>query len=179
MWTFTEEQARELVELVRHKVWALTHGRQVQDTDDVVQEVVIRVLEQLPRYDSKRSSLRTFQNRLIDRAFVDHVRHERAVKRGRNRVRCSSNFDGVADGQSYRDAGRRTRPHTELTDLAMDLDEATQGLEPGQQCLCAQIKQKPVLEVANDEGVVRGTIYRRLRPIRAAFDSLKLAEYLD
>lgn len=179
MRSFTEEEAKELVELVRLKVWIWTRGSQVKDRDDVVQEVVTRVLEQLPRYDSTRSSLRTFQNRLIDKAYVDHVRHERAAKRGLGRVRCGGAFADIIDGQAYRGGGHCARPQTEQSDLAMDLDKAIRALEPDQQCLCSKIKQKPVSDVAQEEGVARGTIYRRLRSVRAVFDSLQLAEYLD
>ena len=176
----TEEQAKELLELVRYKVWAFTRGRAAADSEDVVQELVTRVLEQLPQFDETRATLRTYQNRLIERALIDHLRREEAAKRGRRSTRRAAHRLGeLADGQG--DCRRRngSRSQIERCDLEMDLESATAVLEPEQQQLCNQIKRKPITEVADDEGVVRGTIYRRLRPIREVFDSLGLAKYLD
>jgi RNA polymerase sigma factor (sigma-70 family) len=183
MRSVTEEQAKELVDLVRMKVWAFTRGRNNQDTDDIVQDVLTRVLEQLPRFNADRASLRTFQNRLIERAYVDHLRREQAAKRGRGRVRCSKDGHDLEvaafNGHGARQGGTGSRSQFELSELALDLKTAASTLTPEQQRLCHQVTQKPLPEIAHDLGVVRGTIYRRLRPIREAFESLDLAAYLD
>jgi len=181
----TEEQAKELVKLVRHKVWSYTRGRAGPDTEDAVQEVVTRVLEQLPRFDATRASLRTFQSRLIERAYVSYLRHLRAAKRGNGRTRhMQSSFgrsfvDRVDSAQHLRAQGKRVRSQIELSDLSLDLETATAGLDPQQQRLCTRIKHKPVAEIAQEDGVARGTIYRRLRPIRQLLEDARLAEYLD
>jgi RNA polymerase sigma factor (sigma-70 family) len=187
MRSVTEEQANDLLKLVRYKVWAFTRDQRSQD-EDLVQEVVTRVLELLPKYDASRASLQTYQDRLIDRACANYLRRERAAKRGRRHGSRSINHptrngamlhDMVDAEQQQRALGRRNRSQADLRDLALDLEAASASLGVDQRRLCEQIKQKSVAEVAEDEKVVRGTIYRRMRPVREAFDSFGLAEYLD
>jgi transcriptional regulator of acetoin/glycerol metabolism len=67
----------------------------------------------------------------------------------------------------------------EQCDLEIDLAQATTLLEPAQQYLCDLLKRMPVPDAAAETGVARGTVYRRLRPIRRVFDSAGLAKYLE
>src|SRR5262245_51297832 len=91
-------------------------------------------------------------NRLIDRAFVGHLRRERAAKRGHGWIRCSTNghdpYATASNGHSDRRVGKRSRSQIELSELALDLTTATYTLTPEQQQLCAQIKWKSVPEIA-------------------------------
>jgi RNA polymerase sigma-70 factor, ECF subfamily len=179
MHPITEEQALDLLEMVRLKVRTVTKGQVRSDFEDIVQEVVVRVLEQLSEYDPSRASLRTFQSRLIDRAYVDIYRRERAAKRGKNRKHVSySRCQSVSQCATATSRAAR-RSEYELSDLKSDVEYATTGLTADQNRLCELVKTKPVPDVANEEGVHRGTVYRRLQPIRHYFESLQLAAYLD
>jgi RNA polymerase sigma factor (sigma-70 family) len=183
----TEEQGKDLLELVRYKVWKFTRGRQQPDPDDLVQEVVARVLEQLPRFDPGKATLPTFQNRLIERACVDCLRRERAAKRGHGRVTSldrrtvngHSLHDQIDGDRQKRATGKQTRTERALTELVLDVKTATAKLQPEQQVLCEKVQQMPISEVAKDEHVSRGTVYRRIKPVRETFENLKLAEYLE
>jgi hypothetical protein len=66
-----------------------------------------------------------------------------------------------------------------LEDLRLDAELATRGLNAQQQRLCRRLLTQPVAEAAEEEGVHRGTMYRRIRPVREVFQDLGLAEYLD
>src|SRR5262249_13998256 len=147
-----------------------------------------RVLEKLPDYDASLASLPTYQDRLINRACADQFRREGAVKRGKSRLRHSLSrpnrhgntlHDVLDTAHQDRVRGRRKRSDSELADLALDLATAAASLDADQQQLVEQIKQKSVPEVAEELNVVRGTVYRRLGPVREAFENSGLADYLD
>jgi RNA polymerase sigma factor (sigma-70 family) len=180
MHSLSDQQAQDLLQLVRYKVWAFTRGR-MTDTEDLVSEVVVSVLERLPDFDAARARLDTYQNRLIDHACTNCFRRRNAAKRGGARKPVSfRRQDQVVDGQQHRAAGvKRNGTPCFQSDLRMDLQAATEALNPDQQQLCEKIKHRSVVEIAEQEHVVRGTIYRRLRPVRRVFENLRLAEYLE
>lgn len=183
MSALTDDQAKALIQLVRNKAWA--YSRCGVEQEDLVQEIMVRILPRLPAFDPARSSLPTFLNRLICRACHDYLRHLRAAKRGRQRTISLQTLTRHGhELNDYIDAERR-RPATpnrsskELRDLAFDLASATAELEPHDQRLCTQLKLDSIPDVAAGEGVVRGTIYRRILPVRQHFEDRGLADYLD
>jgi RNA polymerase sigma factor (sigma-70 family) len=151
------------------------------DTEDLVSDVVVSVLERLPDYDASRARMDTYQNRLIERACTNCLRRRNAAKRGGTRKPVSfRRQDQVVDGQQHKAAGgKRNGTPCLQSDLRMDLQAALSDLDSDQQQLCEKVKHRSVVEVAEQEQVVRGTIYRRLRPVRRVFENLGLAEYLD
>jgi RNA polymerase sigma factor (sigma-70 family) len=182
MLALTDEQAEDLLQLLRNK--ARAYSRCGVEQEDLVQEVMVRILPKLSEFDPARSSLATYVNRLFRRACHDYLRHQGAAKRGRQRTislqtltRHGHELSEYVDAEHH----RLEKPHRsseELRDLAFDLSVATAELEPREQRLCEQLKLHSIPDVADDERVNRGTIYRRMLPVREHLEDRGLSVYL-
>src|SRR6187431_3023631 len=90
--TVTDECGHEILELARKKAIRFVRGtRRRNDLEEIVTDLVLRVLARLPDYDSRRSSPQTFFHRVIDSAWADLCRQERAGKRDHRRESGSLN----------------------------------------------------------------------------------------
>jgi RNA polymerase sigma-70 factor (ECF subfamily) len=190
----TDEQATGLLPLVRGKVRKFV-GDQRRDAelrDDLVQDAFVRILKRLPLYEPDRGSLGDFAATVVDSVLLDHLRHDHAKKRDRRRAGTSLNapLHGSAEGPTElgatisaeaRDAsfGRRRRQEQDAVDLLLDVSEMLRQMKPDHRRLCEQLKSVTVAEAAAEEGIARGTGYRRLRSIQRRHQNDGLRKYLD
>lgn len=190
----TDEQAGELLPLVRGKVRKFLSGtlRHAETRQDLVQATFVRLLERLPLFDPVRGSLGDFAATVVDSVLVDHVRHQQAAKRDCRRDRVSLNApirdaDGeltelaqvIAAKDHESSYGRHRLRESEMLDLLLDLSEALHRLAPAQRQFLERLKTDSVADVAEQDGVHRGTGYRRLRSVRKHLQNDALREYLE
>ena len=190
--TLTEDEAHQVMDLVHLKVRKFHRdlGLPLTDDKDVEQGIIARVLPTLHRFDPGRSSFPTFLNRVIDSAWMDLLRQRRAAKRGsgRNAVSLqspaapgsSSSLADLIDGEQHHKAlGRHHRCQQELTELTLDLESELAKLNPCDRQLLKEVAERPVEDVAREQGVCRGTLYRRLNKVLQHFEDSSLRDYFQ
>lgn len=155
------------------------------DFDVIKQDLLIEILEQLPKFNPSRASLKTF----INRVALYKVRKIRAHRNGGHRVASlDSKLSGRDDGRSItlgetlsEDADRRRDRNLapdELSSLGLDLEGTIASLKPEHRDLCERLKTDTVTEIARESKASRGTLYEAIKQIRAAFERAGLSAYL-
>lgn len=125
----------------------------VHDAEDLAQDVFVRVLRSLPRFDPDLGSMEGWLYRITLNLFRDKLRKDRLREPGR--------FDGDADPLC-------TRPGPAEVALAghldPDLESALQSLTPAMldTVLLADVVGLSHREIAATTGVARGTVASRL-----------------
>ena len=167
------------------------HGFSRDDFEDIRQELVVDVLERLPKFSRSRAGVKTFICRLIDNRIAYLIKHQEAGCR--NHRRLERRLDDWAHGKDNRwtilgqtltedDAlgrlGRKRISNRERIGLALDTVALLDQLSKLDRKLCLQLQAKTVSEIARQTGVVRTRIYERLRAIRQIFLQAGMAEYL-
>jgi RNA polymerase sigma-70 factor, ECF subfamily len=155
------------------------------DFDVIKQDLLIEILEQLPKFNPSRASLKT---------FIGHVVHYKVCKIRAHRNDChrvaslDSKLSGRDDGRSItlgetlsddadRRRGRNPTPD-ELSGLGLDLEGTIASLKPEHRDLCERLKTDTVTEIARELKASRGTLYEAIKQIRAAFERDGLSAYL-
>jgi len=74
---------QEAVLLVRSKARQLVgrYGFTASDREDIEQELMLDLLQRLPRFDPSRAKRKTFINRVVDNAVASLVKRQKAEKR--------------------------------------------------------------------------------------------------
>jgi RNA polymerase sigma-70 factor, ECF subfamily len=189
----TEDEAAEVIHLVRTKVRKLVGIRRADSADgeDLEQDLLLAVLTRLPGFDSSRANLRTYVDRIIDTARIDQLRARYAAKRNPSREEGSLDDVVLHEGTAYRrsdlvDAesqqfafGRRRRSQSRLEDLRIDVNQALADMPACDHDVCEEAKTNGPVEAARNLGLSRGTIRRRLDRVRERLRDLRLDEYLD
>ncbi len=126
----------------------------VCEAEDLEQELTLRILVQLDRFDPTRSSINTFFARVVNSAVAMLIRERGRIKRnGGEGVQIESleKMVELADGSpaplwatiSDQDAHRRhqSRPLTEeeATQLRMDIESVLKQLPPELRRICEQL----------------------------------------
>ena len=159
------------------------------DFDVIKQDLLIEILEQLPKFDPSRASLKTYVGRVV-RYKVCKIRARRqAARNRRHRVTSlDAEVSGRDDGRSItlgealsddadRRLGRNLTPD-ELSGLGLDLEETIASLKDEHQELCERLKTDTFTEIATNLKISRGTLYEASKQIRAAFERNGLSDYL-
>jgi RNA polymerase sigma factor (sigma-70 family) len=182
----TDVQAIDLLPLIRGKVRKFIGGQQrhAEDRRDLIQDVFVGLLDRLHLFDQRRGSLGDFVATVVDSVLLNDFRHQHAAKRDRRRDRISLNApvrdsDGNLTELARLIAAEDQQIESKLLDLLMDVSEMLRRLAPSQREFCEKLKTGSVAEVAEQEGVARGTGYRRLKSVRTHLQNESLREYLD
>jgi RNA polymerase sigma factor (sigma-70 family) len=172
-----DDAATAMVELVQHKVrqYLGRLRRPSAESEDLIQDVLTAVLAKLHRFDAQRATLATFVARIAETTLLDLSERASAAKRDPRRERS---LDAVPSHRSEDTANRRP-PKPSLQDLALDLAEAIRQLPPELRQVAEGIGVWSIGELAEQAGVHRGTIYRRLDSIRRRWEDGTLRDYLD
>lgn len=141
--------------------------------EDLVQDAVVAVLRELPRFDPLRASLTTFVARVAESAIADTLRRRTADKRNPLRHPDHRNPACAAEDCGQPDA------QLEQRDLVVDLEAALGQLPPDLEQLARQLREWTPREIADQHGTHRGTIYRRIARLRERWSDSSLQDYLD
>ncbi len=169
-------------------------GFTLDDIEDIKQEMILDLLERLPKYDPGKSTFKLFVTCVIDHKGQDLIRYRESEVRDYRREECSLNENITrADSQEPiqraetmdRDeqdirTGKYGRPAEERTELRLDVEAAIAGL-PGDFHKAAELLQtESITQVARKLGVPRTTFrHKHLPVLRTIFAERGLNLYIS
>jgi len=158
---------------------------------DLQQEVIVHVLEQLPKYDPRRGKLDHFLANMISHKATDMLRIRRAKQRGHQVEVVSLHEpvatagdeqvlveDLVADDALQIQRGLSGRVTEGQIHCRVDVLRVEATLTVRQQKICRRLRFASITEVAAELKMPRSTLYEELGRIRRAFKRAGLDEYL-
>jgi RNA polymerase sigma-70 factor (ECF subfamily) len=155
--------------IIRRKIKQLVGraGFTRQDREDLEQELMLRLLQSLHRFDPDQGHQNVFVTTVIERAFAMIVRERLAKKRDGGVVRSLDDepVDSLPSDQ-------------EAFDLASDLADILARLPDDLRALAERLKSQSVSQAARDLGVPRTTLQRQVQRLRQIFEDAGLRIYL-
>ena len=181
------------IQHIRHKARQLvgTAGFTRDDFEDIQQDLIVDLLERLPKFDPAKAKYNTFVSRIVERKVSKLIRHRKQQIRDCRREECSLNADiddcggGTVEriqtiSQDEHDlrTGKYTRPADERVDLRLDIEAVLADLPPELRRAGQMLMTMPIAEVAHKLGVPRSTFYEtHLARLREIFEAKGLGEY--
>ena len=157
------------------------------EVDDFEQDLKLHLFLQLQhKYDSSRNKLESFIGKVVRCKAMNLLRDRGTGISGQLRTGSSRNAAVAIGGEdqpialveTISDNGDcRRRPAAKHRDLASDLDPVVAGLPPHLRQVCEWLKKHTRKEVAAMAGICPGTLDRRIREIRLAFEVAGLRKY--
>lgn len=179
--------------IIRRKVNQLTSraGFTRQDRDDLEQDLFVRVLQSLPKFDPDQAHLNKFITTVVERYVANILRNKRAEKRDHRRISSLNVMIEITEegptelaqtiGDRELDAriGRQRRTEEELAQLALDLADMIATLPESWRTLLELRKTRTMQQAADEMGVPRTTLNDWMRRIRQRFENSGLQDYLE
>ena len=179
--------------IIRRKINQLVRrsGFSQQERDDLEQDLLVRVLQSLPKFNPDQAHRNKFITTVVERYVANILRDRSAGKRDRRgRISLNVMIDGGEEGptellQTIGDReldarlGRDRREEDELTQLAIDMAEVISTLPDSWQTLLELRKSRTMQQVADEMGVPRTTLNDWMRRIRQRFENAGMQDYLQ
>jgi RNA polymerase sigma-70 factor, ECF subfamily len=182
------------LETVHHKARQLVGkaGYTKDDVDDIKQDLIVDLLERLPRFDPAKATYNTFVACVVERKISNMLRDRQAERRDRRREDCSLN-DEIDDGdevpvqrlatmsQDKHDirTGKYPRSAEEREHLRLDIETVLASLPPHLRRAAELLQSLPTAQVAREMGVAHATFYHKyLKRLRAVFAAKGMGDYL-
>lgn len=182
------------LELVHHKARQLVGkaGYTRDDLDDIKQDLILDLLERLPKFDPGKATYNTFIARVVERKISNLLRDRQAEMRDHRRDACSLNEE-IDDGQGKTvernttisqdehdlRTGKYFRPAGERADLQLDLSDVLSELPEELRAAAEMLMAMRPAQVARELGIPRSTFYEtHLAQLRAAFKAKGLDDYM-
>ncbi len=181
------------VQIIKFKARQLVGrvGLTESDREDLEQEMILDLLQRLPKYNPDRAQRNTFIARVVEHKIATIIEARKAGLRDYRLCNCSLNErleDGeggsvermeTIDQEDYlRLTAGLSRSTAELRDLSIDVRQAIEKLPPELRELCRRLGVDTITELSRDTGVPRGTIYESLKKLRAILEVAGLKDYL-
>ena len=181
------------VRIIKYKARQLVGrvGFTESDREDLEQEMILDLLQRLPKYDPDRAQRNTFIARVVEHKIATIIEARKAGLRDYRLCNCSLNdrledeeggsverMETIDQEDYLRRTGRLSRPASELRDLSLDVRKAIEKLPPELRELCRRLDTDTVTEISRDTGIPRGTIYESIKKLRAIFEDAGLRDYL-
>jgi len=178
--------------IIRRKVKQLIGraGFTRDDGKDLEQDLFVRVLQSLPRFNPAKAHRNKFLTAVVERHVANLLRNKQAEKRDHRRI-CSLNVtltikdEGPTElaqtiGEQELDArlGRQRLSDVDRAQLALDLAHVIGTLPDCWQTLLELRKAQTMPEIARAMGVPRTTLNDWMKRIRRRFESAGLRDYL-
>jgi RNA polymerase sigma-70 factor (ECF subfamily) len=179
--------------LIRYKARQLTRrpGFTEFDQEDLEQEMILDLLERLPKYDSSKATQNTFVARVIENKISKLIRYRKTRKRDYRCEGCSLN-DEILDenempiersqtiSQDECDIrlGLRNRICGEQNQLQIDISWALSELPENLREIAECLKTKTITETAQGLNIPRATLYDSIKRLRLLFEDKDLKAYL-
>ena len=182
------------VKLIKHKARRLvgSAGFVEADQPDLEQDLVVDLLQRLPRFNPALAKIETFINRLVEHHVATIIEAQKAELRDYRRRAGSldeqreseagdaADVPPVLDSKEYRrETLSSARSDEELRDLRIDLSKTIGELPDDLRSLCDRLQTAPVNHISRETGVPRGTVYGGIARLRAQFERAGLAVYVD
>ncbi len=150
--------------------------------EDLLQECLIQWFYSRDKYDSRRgASKATYMARVVTNKLHDISRTRSADKRRiLHETYSLEHLSGGEDPESDADDLLADESFTSRIDLTITLSETYSKLTPGQQKLCALLREgySNITELGNLMGIGRATVYREIDRIRKVFEKEGLRDFL-
>jgi len=157
--------------------------------EDIRQDLLVDVLQRLPKFNGDRAAAQTFISRVIDNKIADMLEAYHDARD--NNIVTSSCDDWVLDDDGRwvrRDAVidvARARAHRgiiprddeESSSLAMDVAKVIATLPPELRELCVMLQTMTPMAIAKKTRLARSAVYRRIVDLRVAFRQAGLHLY--
>jgi RNA polymerase sigma-70 factor (ECF subfamily) len=168
-----------------------TNGFSRSDREDIQQELLVDYFVRVRKFDPAKSSCRTFLYRVVRHRIASLLDAQHAACR--NHRLCRDSLDGPAqvvtgeaiplgDFVSFDECefriGRHALSSGERQDLRIDVDRVIATLPYELAAIADLLRSVGVVETANQLGVPRSTVYRRITAIRAVFARAGLDLYV-
>ncbi len=178
--------------IIRRKVKQLIGraGFTKQDREDLEQDLLVRVLQSMPRFDEDQAHFNKFVTAVVERYVANILRNKKAEKRDHRRVKSLNVTIDVAEegatefaqtiGDRELDARlcRQRRTDEELSQLGDDLAILIATLPDDWQTMLKLRKSRPMAEVAREMDLPRTTLVGWMKQIRQRFEDAGLRDYL-
>jgi len=177
------------VRLIEYKARQLigTAGLTKSDLKDLEQELMLDLLERLPKHDPKRAQSNTLIACIVNHKAASIIEKRSAAKRDWRMCACSlddligQNDESLERSDMYEAdgflTGRLSRSAEERMGLAIDLDRFTSSLSPELRDLCERLKEENIAEIARTTGIPVSTLHDRLNKIRRLSEKSGLRDY--
>lgn len=182
------------IRLIRHRARRLvaTTGFAPDDIEDIRQDLILDLLERLPKFDPTKAAHEMFVVSIIDHKVAALIRDRNCEKRDPRREECSLNEcidDGeggsvervqtIAAEEAARRLGRQVRSDQETAELALDLEDVLKRLPDNLRRLCELLKTGSIADAARAMGVPRTTLNDHVKKLREFFEAAGLRDYLS
>jgi RNA polymerase sigma-70 factor (ECF subfamily) len=150
-------------------------GFTAQDVQDIEQELLLRLLKSLDRFDPGQAHVNVFIATVVERSVAMLLRGRRARKRDAavHSLDAQGADGGPAEPPDHRDGSRGA----ERFDLASDLAEVLRVLPEGLRHLAERLKVQTVSQAARDLKIPRTTLLRQVGRLRRYFEDGGLRIY--
>ncbi|MDJ0766774.1 MAG: sigma-70 family RNA polymerase sigma factor [Myxococcota bacterium] len=182
------------VQLIRRKVRSLIGkaGFRSWDFDDLMQELVIEVLQRLPKFNPNRGKKSSFIGAVINNKVRKMIAVQKTGKRDYRHCTCSLN-DILDDGDSggierletvdqercLHLLGYPKRQAAQICDLSIDLSKVVEDLPEDLAELCYRLEIQSIADISRITGTPRGTIYELIKKIRSRLKAAGLNNYFS
>jgi RNA polymerase sigma-70 factor (ECF subfamily) len=157
------------------------------DVEDVMQDLLLHLVERLPKFDPEKGRWSTFVRMVVQRYATTLRRRQSAECRGRRITHNSLSITiQGADGEPIEMANtvveddyRRAYGHDFVGDQARaalegDVSAVLDSLAPDDRDLCRRLMSDPPAQVARDLQITRSALATRIERLRQAFDAAGL-----
>jgi RNA polymerase sigma-70 factor, ECF subfamily len=161
------------------------------DVDDVAQELTLALLEQFDQFDPERARWSTFVRTVVRSTAISLRRKQRAARRLAPADQISLNTlisdeDGyptelgstVSEEEHRTGVGQDLVDHTRQADLSQDIQAVVDSLPAELRQICERLEKHSLSEVAEQLGMSRNTLSRRLKELQEHFREAGLEGYL-
>jgi RNA polymerase sigma-70 factor (ECF subfamily) len=159
--------------------------------DDVEQDLTIRLLRRLPKFDPRRRPWPVFVKVVIDKHVATLLETRRTKKREhiQNIVSLSELVAGedgeqeelgrqIGPEQKENLIGRYASSDLERSELTHDVQAVLATLPDDLRDLCARLQTDSLTQVARDLGVPRSTLREQVQRLRQIFEQAGLRSFL-
>lgn len=179
--------------IVRRKVKQLTRRPEFsdQDREDLEQDLFVRVVQSLQRYDSQQGHINVFVTTVVERYVANLIRDRKVAKRtslgiASLNVMVDINDEGptefaqtIGDRELDSRLGRERLPQPEVDQLAIDLAEVIATLPEPWRRLLELRKTLSMPEAAREMGIPRTTLNDWMARIREHFEAAGFRAHLE
>ena len=183
------------LKLVHHKAQQLIGkaGYTKNDIEDIEQDLIVDLLERLPKFDPAKATYNTFVSRLVDRKISNLIRYRTQEIRDFRCENCSihdfieSGGNGqekverietvTQDEQDFR-TGKHIRSAEERLDLRLDITLVLSKLPLELRKAAELLQTMSITATARELGVPRSTLYGRIAELRPIFEAMGLNDQM-
>jgi DNA-directed RNA polymerase specialized sigma24 family protein len=146
-------------------------GLRPDDREDIESQLLLALYSRLPRYNSRRCSVRTFTCRVIDKEIASIFRYRLAHRRLQlGRPDLVDDIDDPITSLSDAHAGASSRlfQNGRCQDFWLDVGKVTERLPEATREVAAALRCGSPTEASRNLGLARSAVYERIGQIRSA-----------